>query len=134
MNTCCGFAIICLNDKDELLMVSQEKPNMPKRWSVPSGAIEGHERLEDCCVREVWNQTGYQVEIVKKIHENRSTTYNVDVHMTYFEVKILAGEKKVQIVDSYFWQPISKINHLNLLFEDEREVVLNYIKKKKQFI
>ena len=53
--------------------------------------------------------------------------------MTYFEVKIVAGEKKVQIVDSYLWQPISKINHLNLLFEDEREVVLNYIKKKKQF-
>ncbi|MFP7736861.1 NUDIX hydrolase [Priestia aryabhattai] len=134
MNTCSGFAIICLNDKDELLMVSQEKTNTPKRWSVPSGAIEGHERLEDCCVREVWNQTGYQVEIVKKIHANRTTTYNVDVHMTYFEVKVLAGEKKVQIVDSYCWQPISKINHLNMLFEDEREVVLNYIKKRKQFI
>ncbi|MGX1373188.1 NUDIX hydrolase [Bacillus megaterium] len=134
MSKCSGFAIICLNNKDELLMVSQEKLNTPKRWSVPSGAIEDYERLEDCCVREMWNQTGYQVEIVKKIQENRTTIYNVEVLMTYFEVKVLAGEKKVQIVDSYCWQPISKINHLNMLFEDERKVVLNYIKKRKQFI
>lgn len=116
-------------DKDELLMVSQEKPNTPKRWSVPSGAIEEYEKLEDCCVQEIWNQTGYQVEIVRKIHESTTVTYNVNVHITYFEIKILAGEKKIQILDSYCWKPISKINHLNMLFEDEREIVLAYIKR-----
>ncbi|MDP1471836.1 NUDIX hydrolase [Priestia megaterium] len=131
MSTCNGFAVICLNNKDELLMVSQEKSNTPKRWSIPSGAIEEYERPEDCCVQQIWNQTGYQIEIVKKLYESTTVTYNVNIHMTYFEVKVLAGEKKIQVADSYCWQPISKINHLNMLFEDERELVLGYIKKSR---
>ncbi|PEK22795.1 DNA mismatch repair protein MutT [Bacillus pseudomycoides] len=48
-----GTAAICVNEKNEILMVLQGKKEEPKRWSVPSGGQEEGETLEECYIREV---------------------------------------------------------------------------------
>lgn len=48
-----GTAAICVNEKNEILMVLQGKKEEPKRWSVPCGGQEEGETLEECCIREV---------------------------------------------------------------------------------
>ncbi|HFK1550004.1 MULTISPECIES: NUDIX hydrolase [Bacillus] len=109
-----GSAAICINSRDEILMVAQEKPNKSELWSVPSGGVEEKETFEECCIREVWEETGYQVQIVQKIHERDGITYGIDVHVEYFEVKLVGGEKKIQdpdeLIQDICWKPISKIN------------------------
>lgn len=66
-----GTAVICMNEKNEFLMVLQGKVNEEKRWSVPSGGQEEGEELEECCVREVWEETGYEVEVIDKLCEKK---------------------------------------------------------------
>ncbi len=65
-----GSAAVCVNERNEVLMVLQGKRRR-KRWSVPSGGLEKGETLEECCIREVWEETGYNVEVVNKIYEKR---------------------------------------------------------------
>lgn len=48
-----GTAAICINDRNEVLMVLQGKQEEEKLWSVPSGGLEEGEMLEECCIREV---------------------------------------------------------------------------------
>ncbi len=45
-------------------MVLQGAPDEEKRWSVPSGGQEQGESSEDCCIREVFEETGYLAEIM----------------------------------------------------------------------
>lgn len=61
-----GSAVICINEKDEILMVAQEKPNEPELWSVPSGRVEENETFEECCAREVCEETCYRIKVIKK--------------------------------------------------------------------
>ncbi|KOP81207.1 NUDIX hydrolase [Cytobacillus solani] len=126
-----GSAAICINEKDEILMVAQEKPNEPELWSVPSGGVEENETFEECCAREVFEETGYRIKVIKKVHERDGITYKVDVHVKYFEVQLIGGEKKIQDPDQLIldisWIPISKISEIKMLFEEEREILLNYL-------
>ncbi|MBP1989612.1 ADP-ribose pyrophosphatase YjhB (NUDIX family) [Paenibacillus eucommiae] len=57
-----GSAAVCVNDKKQILMI-QGKDLV--EWAVPSGGLEENESLEDCCVREVKEETGYDVQIIK---------------------------------------------------------------------
>ncbi|MGE1115158.1 NUDIX hydrolase [Priestia megaterium] len=130
-----GAAAICINDKNELLMVAQEKPNEPELWSVPSGGIEGSETYEECCIREVWEETGYKISVIDKICERDTVTYDVNAHIKYFEVKLLGGKRKIQDPDELIldicWKPLSEISNLKMLFEDERQILIDYIRERK---
>jgi len=129
-----GSAAICINEKNEILMVAQEKPNEPELWSVPSGGVKENETFEDCCIREVFEEMGYIIKVITKVIERNTTTYGVDVHIKYFEAEIIGGGRTFQDPDGLIldicWKPISQINDLKLMFEDEREILLNYIKAK----
>ncbi|KUH43838.1 hypothetical protein M2E15_6071 [Bacillus mycoides] len=75
------------------------------------------------------------MQIVQKIHERDGITYGVDVHVEYFEVELVGGEKKIQdpdeLIQDICWKPISEINKLKMLFEKERDILLNYIQERK---
>lgn len=66
-----GAAAICVNERNEILMVLQGQKDEPKRCSVPGGGQEEGETLEEYYVREVWEETGYCVEVVHKIYEKK---------------------------------------------------------------
>lgn len=129
-----GSAAICLNSRNEILMVAQTKSSDLKLWSVPSGGIEENETFEDCCIREVWEETGYQVQIIQKVYERGGNTYGIDVHVKYFEVKLIGGKKIFQDPDNLIqdirWVPISELNKITMLFEEERNILLEVLEQK----
>lgn len=53
--------IVINNNK---LLLSYEK-NLDQ-YFIPGGGVELNETLEECCVRELKEETGYQVEVIKK--------------------------------------------------------------------
>ncbi len=86
-------AAVCVNDRHEILMVLQGKPEEEKTWSVPSGRLEPDETYEQCCAREVWEETGYRVRVNRLIHTK------ADGLIKYYEVELLGGRPKLHDPD-----------------------------------
>ncbi|PQZ57217.1 MULTISPECIES: NUDIX hydrolase [Bacillus] len=130
-----GTAAICMNEKNEFLMVLQGKVDEEKRWSVPSGGQEEGEILEECCVREVWEETGYEVEIIEKLCEKKGITYGVPVHVHYYIVKLIGGNMKIQDPDELIheidWKGIDEVKELSLSFPEDYDLLYKYINKKE---
>ncbi|MGE7870337.1 NUDIX hydrolase [Bacillus paramycoides] len=129
-----GTAAICMNEKNEFLMVLQGKVDEEKRWTVPSGGQEEGEPLEECCVREVWEETGYEVEIIEKLCEKKGVTYGVPVHVHYYIVKLIGGNMKIQDPDELIheidWKGIDEVKELPLSFPEDQELLNKYINEK----
>ncbi len=56
---------ICINDRNEVLLITLEDPVTRVRFaSLPGGKIEPGESAADAAVRETLEETGYQVALV----------------------------------------------------------------------
>lgn len=129
-----GCVAVCINERNEVLMVLQGQKGEEKRWSVPSGGLEKGETLEECCIREVWEETGYNVEVVNKIYEKEGITYRVPVYVHYYVVKKIGGSMKIQdpdeLIHEIAWKRIDEMKELTLSFPEDYEILNKYINKK----
>ncbi|MDZ5606834.1 NUDIX hydrolase [Bacillus pseudomycoides] len=125
-----GAAAICVNERNEILMVLQGKKDEPKRWSVPSGGQEEGETLEECCIREVWEETGHHVEIINKIYEKKGVTYGIPVYVHYYLVKQIGGSMNIQDPDGLIyeidWKDVHKLREISFAFPEDYELLLRY--------
>ncbi len=74
-----GSAGVCINENGELLMVLQGKPEEEKTWSVPSGGQERNETFEECCIREIKEETGYIVEVVDELKVKKGIYEKINI-------------------------------------------------------
>ena len=69
-------------------MVLQGTKEEAKTWAVPSGGKEVTENFETCCIREVFEETGFIVDIVREaLHKNNNV-----VEVRYFETIVKGGQ------------------------------------------
>lgn len=66
-------ACIVINDKDEILLQLRGDDHF---WGLPGGIMEMGERPEESARREVFEETGYEVELVKYLGDY----HNFDKH------------------------------------------------------
>lgn len=120
-----------MNDENKILMVLQGRPEEIKEWSVPSGGRESGESFEACCVREVWEETGYRVEIMERLHTKKSQNDGFEVQ--YFRVKIIGGAKRIQDPDDLIydirWMSAKEIQSLPLTYPEDREFLLKLVEE-----
>ncbi|MFD1738696.1 NUDIX hydrolase [Bacillus salitolerans] len=83
MKEWCGSAAICING-NEILMVRE---NGSDKWAIPSGGMEKGETPEQCCLREMKEETGYDVRIVEKLFVKETVIKGIDVKTYYFIVE-----------------------------------------------
>ena len=76
-----GSSCVCMNENGQLLMVLQGKPEEDKTWSIPSGGKEYGETFEECCLREITEETGYIGEIIEEIKVKRKTILHSEIHL-----------------------------------------------------
>ncbi|WP_261305289.1 NUDIX hydrolase [Paenibacillus andongensis] len=134
MNRWVGAAALCVNSDRQLLMVLQGKPEEEKRWSVPSGGKDEDETLEDCCIREVYEETGYRCKINREIKGKAGAFGPVEFHVTYFEVEILGGQSTIHDPDGLIyeiaWKTSEQLNDLHFSFPEDKEFLLQYIEQR----
>jgi len=134
MNQWVGAAGVCINGKGQVLMVLQGKPEEEKQWSVPSGGRENDESLENCCMREVFEETGYEINVVEKLTEKQGKHGSMEYVVTYFEVEITDGTPKIQDPDGLIydiaWKSIEQINELKLSFPEDKVFLIHLINQK----
>lgn len=129
-----GASGICINDNREVLMVLQGPPDEEKKWGLPAGPPEGNETLEESCVREFSEVTGLTVRILKSAGVKKDSFDNADVsvELHYFLVEVIGGEITVLKGDPWIqkiaWQPIGKLELLDLADPEEAELIKSVVK------
>lgn len=132
-----GASGVCINRNGQILMVLQGKPEEKKVWSVPSGGLEKNETIEECCIREIFEETGYEAEIVERLFVKEGVSYGFEVEVHYFEVKVVGGNAKIQDPDQLIydiaWKSADEIKDLELSFPEDRSLLIELINKKMVF-
>lgn len=86
----------------KILMNKRNDPHRPDyhgKWEFPGGKIELHETIHDNVIREVQEEVGYDVEIVKllqhiAVESQVQKTYAYQVILIPYVCKIIGGELK----------------------------------------
>lgn len=81
--------ILFFDPQTHKILLVQSKGNF---WGIPKGTSESNETVTECAIREVWEETGLQVDPKQLIH--RFDVYN---QATYFFITL--PETKVKIPD-----------------------------------
>ncbi|WP_274652768.1 NUDIX hydrolase [Paenibacillus humicola] len=118
-----GAAAVCINSEFKLLMVLQGKPEEEKTWSVPSGGMEKGETFEQCCYREVWEETGYRVNVRQQLHEKNGEVFGSGFIVRYFRCDVIGGEPVLQDPDGLIydiaWKSADELHALPLTFPED---------------
>ncbi len=129
-----GATGICINRKGQILMVLQGKPDEQKLWATPSGGLEQNESVEDCCKRELLEETGYEVEVIKQLFIKEGISFGFQVEVHFFEVRIIGGNAKIQDPDQLIydiaWKSAEELLKLELNFPEDRNLLIDLINKK----
>ncbi|MBS4220273.1 NUDIX hydrolase [Bacillus sp. FJAT-49711] len=124
-----GSAAVCINENNEVLMV---KGFHSDAWAIPSGGIEKGETPEECCVREVMEETGYEVVVVDKFFIKDTTIKDIKVKTHYFRVKKIGESQGIndpdKIIEKVDWKSLSEVEKVNHAYLEDREFLLNIIK------
>lgn len=115
-----GSAAVCMNDKRELLMVLQGKPEEEKRWSIPSGGRLDQELMKNA----VYGRFGKRQAIASASFVICSSKKSESGHVHYFSVDITGGSPVIQDPDELIyqieWKSIEEVRQLSLCFEEDR--------------
>ncbi len=118
-------AAICMNAENRLLMVLQGTKEEEKTWAVPSGGKEAMENFQSCCIREVYEETGYTVTIIKEIYRKN----NADGEVLYFEAVVMGGQLTIhdpdELIYDIVWQSKDDVARLPLTFPEDRPFLLS---------
>jgi ADP-ribose pyrophosphatase YjhB (NUDIX family) len=90
-------AAVILDDQHERILLTRRVDN--GRWCLPGGLMEAGESVEECCAREVWEETGLRVEITRLVgvysNPHRLVEYADGNRWHYvnlcFEAKVIEG-------------------------------------------
>ena len=94
-----AIAIIEFPDK-KILLIKRGTPVFRGYWALPGGKVEDGETVEEAVVREVKEETGLKVKIMRKIGEyhysGKNNGIDYDYYPTCFLVKVVEGTVKRQ--------------------------------------
>ncbi|KRG13662.1 DNA mismatch repair protein MutT [Virgibacillus soli] len=107
------YAFIYKEDDKKILMVN----NMEGGWSLPGGAVEQGETLEQAVIREVREETGLTIEASEIIAVNEAKFEEKGHHalMITFKAKIIEGEISIRDKDEIAdieWVDLQRANEL----------------------
>jgi len=128
MKSWTGSAGICINEQMEVLMV---KSYDSEQWAIPSGGMEEGETPEECCVREVKEETGYDVKILKQLIVKETLIQGFQVKTYYYKVDKIGDSSGVNDPDNLIaeaaWKSIADIKMLEHAYPEDVELLLEQL-------
>lgn len=124
-----GSAAICINENRELLMVRAKGSN---KWAVPSGGIEEGETPENCCVREVEEETGYTVAIKEEIFVKKIVKKGIAVTTHYFVVDRISNSSGIndpdQLIEEVAWFSLEDLGVIEHAYPEDEKLLEKSLK------
>ncbi|WP_305787685.1 NUDIX domain-containing protein [Symbioplanes lichenis] len=78
-----GARGVILDDRNRLLLIQRSDNH---RWAMPAGAMELGESMEECAVREVWEETGLRATSLTPFSFHSAVTYTNQFGHTYQQI------------------------------------------------
>jgi len=120
----------CLIKKeDKYLLVQEAQPKAYGLWNLPAGHVDKCERIREAAIREVKEETGYDVRLIKEIAILHEEAINAVKHI--FSANIIGGEisfKNDEILDVK-WLTFEEVKTINDNKKIRRPWVWDIIKK-----
>ncbi|UII56550.1 NUDIX hydrolase [Cytobacillus spongiae] len=101
------YGLIFNQANDKVLMVK----NMGSVWTLPGGAVENGETLEQAVIREVKEETNLTIEIEHIVAVNEVLFAEKGVHPIFFTFKVKVVDGEIGIIDE---NEISEIKWVDL--------------------
>ncbi|MEK5481805.1 NUDIX hydrolase [Viridibacillus sp. FSL R5-0888] len=124
-----GSAAICINENKEVLMV---KGSNSDSWAIPSGGIEQGETPEECCIREVKEETGYDIVIEDSLFIKETEIKGYKVKTYYFKVKNTGESEGINDPDNIIvdadWKSLRDIRNIQHAYPEDLEVLEEFLK------
>lgn len=129
-----GTGIILINN-DNKILIARRRDN--GEWSLPGGSLEIGETLEECIIRETYEETGLQLN-ESELHFNLVTTLknpviknNREIHVisvSYFVHGIISESIQIDNREfgEYRWLTISEIYTLDNITEYSKVALDKY--------
>lgn len=118
-----GASAIIIKDNC-VLMIRTKNSNS---WSIPSGGVEVGETVEEACIREITEETGYEARIVKKLFIKETIIKEYKVTTQYFLCEITGGEIQYQDPDKEIeeisWKNSNEISKLIHTYPEDQVVI-----------
>lgn len=98
---------------------------------MPSGGLEPHETLEECCVREVKEETGYDVTVLKEVECKKLIIEQIDVTTYYYAVALVEEIPCLAIddaIEAVRWVPIDSIESFIHLYPEDIKLIRKWEK------
>ena len=125
----CGAFII--NDKKELLLQLRNKAPEKEHWCIPGGRVELFETFEEAVKREVKEETGVEVEIIRLLGICDHIIKKEERHWVSpsYLCKIVKGEPKIMEPTKHLdlkWFPLDNLPEKITI--TTRDAIRNYKK------
>ena len=78
-----GARTVVLDEQNRLLLIQRSDNH---RWAIPAGAMELGESMEECAVRELWEETGLRATSLTPYAFYTAYTYTNEYRHTYQQV------------------------------------------------
>ena len=103
-------------NEDKILLT--QRKGVPLIWELPGGKVERYESPSEAAIREVKEETGYEVELVSKLPFSYLITANdyLKIVILCFECRLIGGELLVaeKEVDAVSWFPTDNLPKIRL--------------------
>ncbi|MDY6876565.1 MAG: NUDIX domain-containing protein [Chloroflexota bacterium] len=93
-------SVVVFNDKQEILLVLREDARV---WALPAGGLESSETFEQAAIREVREETGYNIELERLVGKYWRPQYpKGGDRMQVFVGKAISGD-----ISEHDWESIA---------------------------
>ena len=115
---------------DKILMV---KSKTSGKWSIPSGEIETSESPQQACMREVWEETGFCIDVKEQLHTKNVQIGQYEVTSHYFLCKVVSGNLCYQDPDDEIeeiaWQTKAELKEVLHDYPEDREHLIAFMNR-----
>jgi ADP-ribose pyrophosphatase len=110
LNVTCA---IILRDDKVLVVQRSEKMKLPLKWEFPGGKVEIGESDEECLHREIMEELGIQIDIIKSLKPSIYKYDSTPIKLIPFICNFKNGKIKLAEHYQFLWLLKSELSTLN---------------------
>ncbi|XP_016962851.1 uncharacterized protein LOC108033139 isoform X1 [Drosophila biarmipes] len=135
-HTLMGVGGLVINEKDEVLVVSDRYAMIPNSWKLPGGYVEPRENLIDAAIREVVEETGIRTEfrsVVSLRHAHGGTFGCSDLYVVIALKPLNLDFKRCEReIARLQWMPIAEYLEHPQVHQTNRQFVRTFLDYEKR--